>query len=132
LHSGITALWLPELSEGLQKLHRCVVLEPGAIEVAAIETLQIRRELYAVLHEQNDLLTVERHGRADFNENVIVKLCVLVAFVVDVFPFPPTWITPALHDRISSKTFSGTGMAVDSRSTDTTGSKLPNCKSSLT
>ncbi len=33
-------------------------------------------------------------------------------------------MTPAAHERMSSKTFSGTGIAVVSRSTDTTGIEL--------
>jgi hypothetical protein len=49
------------LTESLERLHGCLVIEPVSLEITPIKPLEVRRKGEALPDEEHDLLPVESH-----------------------------------------------------------------------
>src|SRR6266852_172071 len=79
----------PELTERLQQFHCRLVLEAITFKVATIQALEVGRQRDSALHQENHFLSIERHGCADFDEDVVIDLGVFVAVLVQVLTLSP-------------------------------------------
>src|SRR5487761_225726 len=77
---------LSKLTKSLEQFHCGVIVQSVAVEIAPIQTLEVRRKRYVLLYKEDDFLSVECHRSANFNQHIIVDFGVFVTVSIKILP----------------------------------------------
>src|SRR6266487_4442460 len=76
-----------KLSESFKQLHRRIIIQTITAELASVQSLEIRLKRYTDFGKKNYLLAIQRHGRPDLDQDIVIYFCVLVTIAIKILSF---------------------------------------------